>query len=508
MRRKMIRLLSCLITLSIMVFGLARMTLLMERKASPEKYADFFSQTQDFDVLFLGSSHVINAVYPMELWKDYGIVSYNLGGHSNQIATTYWTMENALDYTHPKLVVIDCLAISSNRKCSDIFSYLHLSLDAFPLNMTKIKAIWDLLDDPVLERDIQNGNARESDEPRTKIGLLWDYSVYHSRWAELSQDDFSPSINKEKGAESRIAVKRNELNKIPPSQKTKPGTTSDIYLRKMIEDCQARGISVLLTFLPFPANESQQMDANYVYDLAQEYGVEYINFLDMDIIDYQTDLYDESSHLNPSGARKITDYLGNFLVNHYGIEDQRKNDSYSSWHQDYERYCLLKNNNLVKNNNIVEYLMLLSGDDISIAMDVRNKDIFHNKWIKNLLSNIGINAELLNESTDFIIVQDKGKRVSILDNFREDGNVIKSEVGEIRIVFDTDGHLHEGRANTYDLIVNDELCLTGSIDDKTSLRINVARGHNTIDSVSFHYTVDPDTTIVNTSSVERDAHSM
>jgi hypothetical protein len=62
----------------------------MERKASDFKYANFFEQDEDFDVLFFGTSHVINGIFPMELWNDYGIVSYNFGGHGNEIATSYW----------------------------------------------------------------------------------------------------------------------------------------------------------------------------------------------------------------------------------------------------------------------------------------------------------------------------------------------------------------------------------------------------------------------------------
>jgi hypothetical protein len=62
----------------------------MERKSSDFKYADYFEQDEDFDVLFFGTSHVINGIFPMELWNDYGIVSYNFGGHGNEIATSYW----------------------------------------------------------------------------------------------------------------------------------------------------------------------------------------------------------------------------------------------------------------------------------------------------------------------------------------------------------------------------------------------------------------------------------
>lgn len=46
----------------------------------------------------------------------------------------------------------------------------------------------------------------------------------------------------------------------------------------MIEDCQDRGIEVVLTYLPFSAAPVQQMTANYIYDIAEEYNVGYINF--------------------------------------------------------------------------------------------------------------------------------------------------------------------------------------------------------------------------------------
>lgn len=68
---------------------------IVARKDSYFKYEPFFKQEENFDVLFMGTSHVLNAVYPMELWNDYGIVSYNFGGHGNYLPTTYCIMKNA-----------------------------------------------------------------------------------------------------------------------------------------------------------------------------------------------------------------------------------------------------------------------------------------------------------------------------------------------------------------------------------------------------------------------------
>lgn len=496
MKKKILRVLSCLVTVCLTVIVLSKMSTLLERKSSDEKYADFWSQEEDFDVLFMGASHMLNAVFPMELWNDYGIVSYNFGGHSNQIPTTYWVMENALEYTTPKVVVIDCLAVEENKKCSDKFSFLHLSLDTFPTSITKVKAIWDLLDDPVLDEAIANGTARESDEARTKIGLLWDYSVYHSRWNELGEDDFHPKATYEKGAESRIAVTRGKLNKISPDEKMETGSTGETYLRKMIEDCQSRGIEVLLTYLPFPASEVQQKTANYIYDIAEEYGVNYINFLDTDIINYRTDLYDKNSHLNPSGARKVTEYLGDYLTANYDISDRRQNPDYSYWTEDYDEYINLKNKNIADRDKITEYFMLLSGDDVEIRMDIQNKDIFNNVWVMDLLANIGIDKGQISNDTDFIIIKNCGKEVTVVSDLRQNGASQQTMLGEMQIQYNKTG-------KNYGVYLNNEKIMQGSSTDSTGLQVDVYRGEKRIDSVKFVYTVDPETSDVDVTSVTR-----
>ena len=498
MREKIKIFISCIITLCLTVCLLAYLTDLMERKSSDSKYADFFTQDEDFNVLFMGTSHVMNAVYPMELWDDYGIISYNFGGHSNRIATTYWVMENALDYTSPDLVVIDCYLISNSWKCSDIFSNLHLSLDAFPTSVTKAKAIWDLLDDPYLDEAIENGTVKESDEPRTKIGLLWDFSVFHNRWNEINRDDFETSINLEKGAESRINVTRGQLNKIAASKKMESGTISESYLRKMIEDCQSRGIDVLLTYLPFPASKKQQKEANYVYDLADEYGVNYINFLDLNLIDYQTDLYDEASHLNPSGARKVTDYLGEYIVSHYSVKDQRDNSNYAFWKQDYEEYIEVKNNNLRSQTSIYNYLMLLSGEKADIILDVRNKDLYKNKWILDLLANIGVDVSEITGETDFIIKLNGCDEAVVVNDLRENGKSLETSFGTIQLLY-----VDQGGTGDYKLYINGTEFLTGREDD-TGLNVIVRRDSTVADQVRFVYTVEPDTTNVNVIAANRD----
>lgn len=51
---------------------------LLKRKESDIRLSSFFEEEEDFDILFFGSSRVINSIYPMEIWRDFGLTSYNL----------------------------------------------------------------------------------------------------------------------------------------------------------------------------------------------------------------------------------------------------------------------------------------------------------------------------------------------------------------------------------------------------------------------------------------------
>ena len=77
------------LTVGVILYGA---TVVLERKDSLYKYADFFDMAEkdQIDVLFMGSSHVINAINPVFLFEDYGITSYNMGGHGAMLQATYW----------------------------------------------------------------------------------------------------------------------------------------------------------------------------------------------------------------------------------------------------------------------------------------------------------------------------------------------------------------------------------------------------------------------------------
>ncbi len=219
----------------------------LERKDSHYKYADFLdlAKNDQIDVLFIGSSHVINAINPVVLFDKYGISSYNMGGHGSVMQATYWELREALQYTKPKCVVVDTFLLQKNYQYLDLMyedsedserrtsiDQLHLNMDVWPLNKLKVEAIEDLISD----KDVQKE-------------FLYDFIVYHGRWDELQRRDFETLVGKEErnpyfGAEMRYGV---ELT---------PGIYSDPeegegmdeesigleYLDKIIQLCQEEDI--------------------------------------------------------------------------------------------------------------------------------------------------------------------------------------------------------------------------------------------------------------------------
>lgn len=346
---------------------------LFERKYSYTKYYDFYHQEQDFDVLFLGTSHVLDAVYPMELWRDYGIVSYNMANHSENICTNYWQLRNALRYTKPRVVVIDLYAVDGDGKVNE--QYLHNFLDEVPFSPLKVEIVRDLL------------------EPEKHVEYLFNLSLYHSRWEELGTEDLKPSHGLEKGAEFRDEVTVNVPPALIPQDEYDPtDRLNKQYLQKIIDLCKEQDIDIVLMYIPYTMPEGHQRVANWGYAAAEKNGIPYLNFVYEDLaINYATDCADEGHHLNASGARKLTDYLGNYISTNYNVEDHREDPAYDFWHQDYNEYKELKRKWLNGQQNAWSYLLQLNDRDYLTKIYAADSNyIYRDSEMKELVGNIGV----------------------------------------------------------------------------------------------------------------------
>lgn len=351
---------------------------ILRDKNSIRKNADFFSQNEDFEVLFFGSSHTEIFVNPMDLWKDFGIVSYNFGNPEESIEISYWLIKNAITVHRPKVVVLDVAMFNlcENNTNKD---HLHYALDSFPVSDSKLEAI--------------NAALPSMNE---KLEMIFPLGSYHTRWKELDISDFINTDYYVKGNMSYgywHTIKVTPTKQYPLERESRENSKKDEEaLYKIIDLCKQEEINLLFVVNPYCCQDYKQRSMHSVQNIAQKEGIDFINFIDEDFItDYTIDYYDDD-HVNQSGMHKVTFGLGDYITNNYDIIDYREDANYSSWWNDYNEYKQLKLETLGQMaDDICAFLALLHDQDYDISIYVGRNFQYaaDNEVLFDLLQNIG-----------------------------------------------------------------------------------------------------------------------
>ncbi|MBQ2641669.1 MAG: hypothetical protein IJG15_06710 [Lachnospiraceae bacterium] len=133
----------------------------------PEEYYDHAKGT--FDVVFLGTSVMMDAVQSMDMYRDYGIVGYNLASGNQSMGMSYYLAKEVIERDHPSLIVLDCSRSVRNEK-DTYLPFMHYVTDCMPLlSRNRIRMITEL---------------RDREEWKE---LLLPLIAYHSRWNDFER---------------------------------------------------------------------------------------------------------------------------------------------------------------------------------------------------------------------------------------------------------------------------------------------------------------------------------
>lgn len=306
---------------AVYLFGVFR------EKDETGKNIAFVEDGESYDVFWMGTSHM-SRIQPVEVWKEYGITSYNLYNTGSGMNRNLATLEMALTYATPKVVVLDTDQWWREKEFAEEPGDFHRTFDIFPLSRQKIKAVCQITDDPEARKE-----------------LLFDFYRYHDRYRELKKEDFFEQKDTCLGAHLYFdSVPQKEPARIGidelPDDEDNEAQEEEAALRAVIEMCQSRGINIMLTCLPFAAaNESTQKRQHVIYQIAQEYNIPYYNFVDHEsVIDYTCD-FEDPGHLNLMGSPKVTKVLVDLIKYGYGLEDHRKDPEIAArWEQRVRTY--------------------------------------------------------------------------------------------------------------------------------------------------------------------------
>ncbi len=360
---------------SVFIFSLMFLIVISLNKVTLNRTSQGCIQLTDFynleehtvDALFIGSSHVYYSVHTCMLYDDYGIASYLLASPGQPVWMSYYFLEEALKTQSPKLVVFDICTLY--QRAADVGAASWPSLISMKPSKTKWNAIRAV-----------NSEGKQLDA----IGAFFSFPYYHTRYAELTRQDYSNTkrlrYNGYKPDYTKIS--KSELERWSNVDQTgfaKIGSITkrtETYLRKLIELCKSKQIRLLLVNAPY-ANHTleKQQSYNYIYTIAQEYDVPFTdaNYDSRLQIDYATDLF-EASHLNYRGSIKYTGYLAQIITEQFDLPDRRNDERYRHW----EDISILfqhaeENKRILKSaDSLKEYIRAMSGLDQCVMISYEN----------------------------------------------------------------------------------------------------------------------------------------
>ncbi len=337
-------------------------------------------ENNTIETLFLGSSHVRCGISPMLLYEEYGISSFDLSTDDQPVLASYYWLEEAYRLHSETLdtVVLDTSMLIQ----TPTNAYFHKAIDPMRLSPVKVRAV-----------------RAYSDGLSDFLTNLSPLLTYHDRWEEVTGEDFSKFKKDSQTflrgnvfSASQWVSSASDESVIPSpllvaDEEAAPVATDDLaveYLGQIVSFCEEHDISLVLINLP---TEWTSGEHNAIQALADEYGLDFIDFnvdpyysetgFDMAtdfMVPGEDDLAIGNLHANYYGSRKLTDYMGQYLIGECGNRDVRGDEAYAFMDdelEDYSRYTVRIK--LREFEDPAEYLSYLTGEeDYEIFITVKD----------------------------------------------------------------------------------------------------------------------------------------
>ena len=424
----------CILFLALLGLCLWLLGGLLKYKESDEQKAPLLKSDEEADVLLCGSSHMQDNIYPITLWKDFGITSYNVAGSGEELEVTYYVLKELLKSKSPKAVVVDVFRLHNREQGFDENAGLiHGSMDFMPFSQDKA--------------ELAEKAAKAHDT--NPISFLSSLYAYHSRWKELTEEDFEPDYNREKGAVLLSGIYEHERPVFYPDSfdEEKLTGTGYEYMKKINNLCQDKNITCIFVNIPYTGvTKARETIKNTCLREIEKEGALVLDMnshIDEMGIDYSFDYRDDDGHFNLVGAKKATDFLGEYLQREAGLEDHRMDEEIAeSWQEavsvsDEHRLDLAR-----EATNAVSYVMCgyeMDDWDISVYISPNVKDKkLPDSILDRVCRELSVPVKTLDEEAAERLLSDRGEEelsdneVYIIIKNRDSGEYLDSALFEYK----------------------------------------------------------------------------
>lgn len=292
------------IFLTLLVLLLGRVMYVCREKSDNWRQDNFANLPKDsVNIIFTGSSHQFCSIDTDLLYDEYGINGFMLATSAQTVPMSYYAAMEAIELQHPELIVFEVLYCSNDFR-TVLPEMSHTFFDGMPMCQAKREGIRDLI------------------EEEQQIYYYLNFGRYHSRWKNLTEEDFQSDLNSPRGTYFSDQISPNwDIPVISPEEKEEMPAEMFRYLQMMVELCRENDVKMVWYVAPFNSrwdddSSREQLFArqrifNWIGDYAAAEGIPYYNlFYEMDQIgfDLQKDFMD-SQHLNCHGQEKLTRYM-------------------------------------------------------------------------------------------------------------------------------------------------------------------------------------------------------
>lgn len=318
-----------------------------------DTFTEFYELPTETNIqaVFVGASHSMMGVDPMRIYLNSGIATYDMSTPSQPVELGYYLTKEVFrvkkDHA-PKYVLLDVAAMRTVKPADYKKTTFRYSLENMQFSSNLIDAA-----------KYYASQFGEEKQTECFLSIFSPIIMYHSRWNELTKGDFEkiePRSQYRKGF-FRVTIvagttaTTDEINSIAENLHTEDGKTYTVsndgkkenihhdilynpvipsenitYLLKIKEICEENGAELVLIKVPtigFPqiSDGWTRLWHDQMSKLAQENGIRFFDMLyDVEVgMDWTNDTEDGGSHLNYSGAKKVSDCLSSYLQNELGL---------------------------------------------------------------------------------------------------------------------------------------------------------------------------------------------
>ena len=101
----------------------------------------------------------------------------------------------------------------------------------------------------------------------------------------------------------------------------------------LLEKCKEENLQVLFVATPWEIGEKYQKKNKYIGEIIESYGFRFLDcnlYLDEIGLDFMHDFYNRR-HTNMAGAEKVTQFIGEYILDHYDLEAEHSTEVETDW---------------------------------------------------------------------------------------------------------------------------------------------------------------------------------